>query len=84
MFAPSSFLFLRSTQMYQSQIMTQFQYQEFGNLQQRINRRLRRYRQDKIQKESSFNKNEGIYDLYLTFLSAECLLPKERCPISRR
>jgi hypothetical protein len=32
---------------------------EFGNLQQRINRRLRKYRQEKITKESSFNKNEG-------------------------
>jgi len=37
------------------------QYREFGNLQQRINRRLRKYRQEKISKEQSFNKNEGRY-----------------------
>ena len=39
--------------------LTQMQMFEFGNLQQRINRRLRKYRQEKITKESSFNKNEG-------------------------
>ena len=41
--------------------LTQMQMFSFGNLQQRINRRLRKYRQEKVTKESSFNKNEGKY-----------------------
>ena len=65
----TSSILLRSSQsnyqqvMRQSIMLTQMQQYQFGNLQQRINRRLRRYRQDKIQKESSFNKNEGIHNL---------------------
>lgn len=68
----TSSLLLRSSQsnyqqvMRQSIMLTQVQQYQFGNLQQRINRRLRRYRQDKIQKESSFNKNEGT--LTISFL----------------
>ena len=46
--------------------LTQMQSMEFGNLQQRINRRLRKYRQEKITKESSFNKNEGKKTLTLS------------------
>jgi hypothetical protein len=34
--------------MRQSIMMTQYQQCQFGNLQQRINRRLRKYRQEKI------------------------------------
>lgn len=45
-------------------MMTQYQQYQFGNLQQRINRRLRKYRQEKIQKESSFNKNEVLSVFY--------------------
>lgn len=66
----------------QAALLTQYQAFQFGNLQGRINRRLRRYRQDKIQNESSFNKNEGkqshcLHDAY----SFECLLLQEgrRC-----
>lgn len=35
------------------------QSQSFARLQLRLNRRLRKYRNDKIATESSFNKNEG-------------------------
>ena len=45
-------------------MMTQYQQCQFGNLQQRINRRLRKYRQEKIQKESSFNKNDVLSVFY--------------------
>ena len=55
---PMATPFLSSTAL---RSLTQVQVYQFGHLQQRINRRLRRYRQDKIQKESSFNKNDGKY-----------------------
>jgi len=50
----ASSLFLRTSHssyqqvMRQSILLTQYQQCQFGNLQQRINRRLRKYRQEKI------------------------------------
>ena len=43
------------------QVNTLFNYQMrfVARKQQRVNKKLRQYRQEKIQKESSFNKNEG-------------------------
>ena len=58
--------------------LTQMQMFEFGNLQQRINRRLRKYRQEKVTKESSFNKNEGkLPSFHFIMTSSECFLLKE-------
>ena len=73
---------MRSTQaMFSAQryaALTQMQQFEFGNLQQRINRRLRKYRQEKITKESSFNKNEGkVLSHGFIPYSFECFLLEE-------
>lgn len=44
---------------YQMNMLYNYQMRFIMRRQGRINKRLRKYRQDKILKESSFNKNEG-------------------------
>jgi hypothetical protein len=58
-------------------MLMQMRLAQFGNLQQRINRRLRKYRQEKITSESSFNKNEGRSPSRHSRCSVERLLFKE-------